>query len=195
MPVTPTLLLILDGFGLAPAGPGNAVSLAKTPVLDGLFARYPHTQLACAGRAVGLPDGFMGNSEVGHMNIGAGRIVYQDMTRIDISIEDGSFARNPVLLDLCAKARAGSGRLHLMGLVSDGGVHSHQNHIHALVRLAKDQGLTDILHPRLSRWPRHAALKRPGLRPGPGGHACGDRRGQGGHGDRPLLCHGPRQAF
>lgn len=144
MPVTPTLLLILDGFGLAPSGPGNAVSLAKTPVLDGLFAKYPHTQLACAGRAVGLPDGFMGNSEVGHMNIGAGRIVYQDMTRIDISIEDGSFARNPVLLDLCAQARAGSGRLHLMGLVSDGGVHSHQNHIHALVRLAKDQGLTDI---------------------------------------------------
>jgi 2,3-bisphosphoglycerate-independent phosphoglycerate mutase len=144
MAVTPTLLLILDGFGVAPAGPGNAVSLAKTPVLDGLLAKYPHTQLACSGRAVGLPAGFMGNSEVGHMNIGAGRVVYQDMTRIDIAIEDGSFASNPVLLDLCAKAKAGSGRLHLMGLLSDGGVHSHQNHIHALVALAKSQGVAEI---------------------------------------------------
>ncbi|MDO9631588.1 MAG: 2,3-bisphosphoglycerate-independent phosphoglycerate mutase, partial [Humidesulfovibrio sp.] len=143
-PVTPTLLLILDGFGIAPDGPGNAPFLAKTPNLDALFARYPHTQLACSGRAVGLPGGFMGNSEVGHMNIGAGRIVYQDMTRIDISIEDGGFAVNPVLLELCAKARAGSGRLHLMGLVSDGGVHSHQNHIHALVELAKAQGVREV---------------------------------------------------
>jgi len=140
----PTLLLILDGFGCAPGGPGNAVSLASTPNLDALFARYPHTELACSGRAVGLPAGFMGNSEVGHMNIGAGRIVYQDMTRIDISIEDGSFVRNPVLLELCAQAKAGSGRLHLMGLVSDGGVHSHQNHLYALVELAKAQGLTEV---------------------------------------------------
>jgi 2,3-bisphosphoglycerate-independent phosphoglycerate mutase len=143
--VTPTLLLILDGFGLAPAGPGNAISLARTPSLDGLFARYPHTRLACSGRAVGLPEGFMGNSEVGHMNIGAGRIVYQDMTRIDIAVEDGSFTANPVLLELCAQARAGSGRLHLMGLLSDGGVHSHQNHIHALVALAKAQGVREVL--------------------------------------------------
>jgi 2,3-bisphosphoglycerate-independent phosphoglycerate mutase len=142
--VTPTLLLILDGCGIAPAGAGNAISLAKTPNLDALFAKYPHTSLACSGRAVGLPDGFMGNSEVGHMNIGAGRIVYQDMTRIDIAIEDGSFAANPTLLDLCAKAKAGSGRLHLMGLVSDGGVHSHQNHIHALVALAKSQGVREV---------------------------------------------------
>ena len=141
---TPTLLLILDGFGLAAAGPGNAVSQAKMPNLDALFARYPHTELACSGRAVGLPQGFMGNSEVGHMNIGAGRIVYQDMTRIDISIEDGSFAANPVLLDLCARVRAGSGRLHLMGLVSDGGVHSHQNHLYALVELAKAQGVAEV---------------------------------------------------
>lgn len=144
MPVPHTLLLILDGFGAAPAGPGNAVSLAKTPQLDAIMAKYPHTQLACSGRSVGLPAGFMGNSEVGHMNIGAGRIVYQDMTRIDIAIEDGSFAKNPTLLDLCAKAKAGSGRLHLMGLVSDGGVHSHQNHIHALVALAKAQGVREV---------------------------------------------------
>ena len=142
--VPPTLLLILDGFGCAPSGPGNAVSLARTPNLDQLFARYPHTQLACSGHAVGLPSGFMGNSEVGHMNIGAGRVVYQDMTRIDISIEDKSFFKNPALLDLCAKAKAGSGRLHLMGLLSDGGVHSHQNHIHALVQLAKAQGVREV---------------------------------------------------
>jgi 2,3-bisphosphoglycerate-independent phosphoglycerate mutase len=142
--VTPTLLLILDGFGLAPAGPGNALSLARTPNLDALFARYPHTQLGCSGRAVGLPDGFMGNSEVGHMNIGAGRIVYQDMTRIDIAIEDRSFFKNPALLDLMTRVKAGSGRLHLMGLVSDGGVHSHQNHIHALVELAKAQGVREV---------------------------------------------------
>lgn len=142
--VQPTLLLILDGFGIAPAGKGNAVHLANTPVLDGLFATYPHTSLACSGRAVGLPEGFMGNSEVGHMNIGAGRIVYQDMTRIDIAIEDGSFAANPALLELMAGAKAGSGRLHLMGLLSDGGVHSHQNHIRALLTLAKAQGLKDV---------------------------------------------------
>lgn len=144
MPAAPTLLLILDGFGTAPAGPGNAVSLAKTPHLDRLFSRYPHTTLACSGRAVGLPEGFMGNSEVGHMNIGAGRVVYQDMTRIDIAIENGGFAANPALLDLCAKAGAASGRLHLMGLVSDGGVHSHQNHIYALVALAKAQGVREV---------------------------------------------------
>jgi len=142
--VQPTLLLILDGFGVAPAGPGNAVSLAKTPVLDRLFATCPHTELACSGRAVGLPDGFMGNSEVGHMNIGAGRIVYQDMTRIDIAIEDGSFAKNAALLELIAQAKAGSGRLHLMGLLSDGGVHSHQNHIRALLELAKANGLCEV---------------------------------------------------
>ncbi len=142
--VIPTLLLILDGFGIAPAGPGNAVHLARTPNLDALFAKYPHTSLACSGRAVGLPDGFMGNSEVGHMNIGAGRIVYQDMTRIDIAIEDGSFAQNSTLLELIRQAKAGSGRLHLMGLVSDGGVHSHQNHIRALLELGKTQGLKEI---------------------------------------------------
>lgn len=144
MSVTPTLLLILDGFGAAKAGPGNAVSLAKTPNLDALFAKFPHTELACSGRAVGLPAGFMGNSEVGHMNIGAGRVVYQDMTRIDMAMEDGSFAGNEVLLDLCARARAATGRLHLMGLVSDGGVHSHQNHIRALIALAKEQGVREI---------------------------------------------------
>ncbi|BCS86993.1 2,3-bisphosphoglycerate-independent phosphoglycerate mutase [Pseudodesulfovibrio sediminis] len=142
--MTKTLLLILDGWGLAPEGKGNCVRNAATPFLDGLFETYPHSQLLCSGRSVGLPDGFMGNSEVGHMNIGGGRVIYQDMTRIDMAIEDGSFADNAVLKDLMDKTRAGTGRLHLMGLVSDGGVHSHQNHIYALLEAAKAAGLEQV---------------------------------------------------
>ena len=141
---TKTLLLILDGWGIAPEGPGNCVASAPTPYLDTLFETYPHTELACSGRAVGLPDGFMGNSEVGHMNIGGGRIIYQDMTRIDLAIEEGRFAATPALADLLAKVKAGSGRLHLMGLVSDGGVHSHQNHIYALLDAAKQAGIPEV---------------------------------------------------
>lgn len=139
-----TLLLILDGWGIAPDGKGNCVRNAATPHLDGLLAEYPKTQLKCAGRSVGLPDGFMGNSEVGHMNIGGGRIIYQDMTRIDIAIEDGSFATNGTLKELMDNTKAGSGRLHLMGLVSDGGVHSHQNHIYAILEMAKREGIDDV---------------------------------------------------
>ncbi|MEF2231033.1 MAG: 2,3-bisphosphoglycerate-independent phosphoglycerate mutase [Pseudodesulfovibrio sp.] len=131
-----TLLLILDGWGIAPDGAGNCVKNAPTPHLDALMDAYPHTRLACSGRSVGLPDGFMGNSEVGHMNIGGGRVIYQDMTRIDIAIESGRLVGNPTLKDLMARTKAGSGRLHLMGLVSDGGVHSHQNHIDALLEMA-----------------------------------------------------------
>ncbi|WP_243546533.1 2,3-bisphosphoglycerate-independent phosphoglycerate mutase [Pseudodesulfovibrio tunisiensis] len=141
---TKTLLLILDGWGIAPDGKGNCVRNAATPYLDSLFDAYPHASLQCSGRAVGLPDGFMGNSEVGHMNIGAGRVVYQDMTRIDLSIEDGSFFENPALLDLMKRTRDGSGRLHLMGLVSDGGVHSHQNHIDALLEMARQQKVPEV---------------------------------------------------
>ncbi|NJB66622.1 2,3-bisphosphoglycerate-independent phosphoglycerate mutase [Desulfobaculum xiamenense] len=143
---TPTLLLILDGWGIAPAGEGNAVCLAGTPTLDRLKSEYPSTALDCSGRAVGLPDGFMGNSEVGHMNIGAGRVVYQDMTRIDMSIEDGTFAERPALVELLASAKATGGRLHLMGLLSDGGVHSHINHLFALLAAAKAAGVEVIVH-------------------------------------------------
>ena len=145
MKPVPTLLLILDGWGLAPAGPGNAVTRAGMPAVDRLLAAYPSTTLACSGRAVGLPDGFMGNSEVGHMNIGAGRVVYQDMTRIDMAVEDGSLAHNPVLAELLAKTRAAGGRLHFLGLVSDGGVHSHVRHLQALIEAATRLGQTDIL--------------------------------------------------
>ncbi len=142
----PILLLILDGWGLAEPGPGNAVSLARTPNLDRILASHPTTSLKCSGRAVGLPDGFMGNSEVGHMNIGAGRVVYQDMTRIDIAIEQGELERNSTLADLLDACFAKGGRLHLMGLVSDGGVHSHNQHLYALLRLAKAKDVEAVVH-------------------------------------------------
>lgn len=137
-------LIVLDGWGLAEPGPGNAVELADTPVFDRLWDEFPHATLRTSGRDVGLPDGQMGNSEVGHLNLGAGAIVNQDLTRIDIAIEEGSFAANPALTDACAKARQ-SGRLHLMGLVSDGGVHSSLEHVKALLKLASDQGVEDVV--------------------------------------------------
>jgi len=143
---TPTLLLILDGWGQAPAGPANAVSLASMPNLDRLLAEYPRTLLGCSGRAVGLPSGFMGNSEVGHMNIGAGRVVYQDMTRIDMAIEDGALLENPALLALLDAVAASGGKLHFLGLVSDGGVHSHVLHLHALLDMARRRGVPAFVH-------------------------------------------------
>ncbi|GAB7080326.1 2,3-bisphosphoglycerate-independent phosphoglycerate mutase [Megalodesulfovibrio paquesii] len=144
--VHPVLLLILDGCGLAPDGPGNAIALANTPVLDSLLRTAPCATLACSGREVGLPAGFMGNSEVGHMNLGAGRVVYQDMTRIDMAIEDGSFNANAVLLQLLADIKAAGGRLHCLGLLSDGGVHSHSSHLRAVLSLARAQGVPALVH-------------------------------------------------
>jgi 2,3-bisphosphoglycerate-independent phosphoglycerate mutase len=126
-------LVVLDGWGLAEPGPGNAVSLAHTPVFDELWREHPHTTLLACGRAVGLPDGQMGNSEVGHLNLGAGAVVRQDLVRIDDAITDGSFAANPVLLAALADAE----RVHLIGLVSDGGVHSSLEHLSALIALAR----------------------------------------------------------
>ena len=127
-------LVILDGWGLTPAGPGNAVELAQTPVFDALWQQYPHTELTACGRAVGLPDGQMGNSEVGHLNLGAGSVIRQDLTRIDDALADGLFDENPVLIN----AMRSSGRVHLIGLVSDGGVHSSIEHLEALIRMAGD---------------------------------------------------------
>ena len=137
----PVLLAILDGWGDAAPGPGNAVSLAKTPVMDRLLATYPHTQLHTSGESVGLPDGQMGNSEVGHLNLGAGFIVYQWLTRLDREARDGGFARNPALREAMDAAAASGTRLHLVGLVSDGGVHSHQCHLIALLEMAHNLGL------------------------------------------------------
>lgn len=130
------MLLILDGWGISPTHDGNAIFLAKTPCLDKLVKEYPNTQLSCAGGSVGLPDGIMGNSEVGHLNIGAGRVVYQDLMRIDKAIRDGSFFDNKHLNSVISKVKANESSLHLMGLVSDGGVHSHLNHLFALLDLA-----------------------------------------------------------
>ena len=132
----PVVLMVLDGWGCAPAGRGNAVSLASTPVFDGLLVAYPHGALEASGPAVGLPPGQMGNSEVGHLNIGAGRVVYQDLTRISKAIADGDFFANRVLKQACAKAAGRGSRLHLMGLVSGGGVHSDMGHLKACLELA-----------------------------------------------------------
>jgi 2,3-bisphosphoglycerate-independent phosphoglycerate mutase len=146
LPVSALALVVLDGWGLAPPGPGNAIDQASTPTFDELWERCPHTTLSASGRDVGLPNGQMGNSEVGHLNLGAGSIVKQDLTRIDDAIADGSFFENPVLKDACEAARSGPrGRLHLMGLVSDGGVHSGWEHIEACVELAAREGVPDLV--------------------------------------------------
>jgi 2,3-bisphosphoglycerate-independent phosphoglycerate mutase len=142
-PVPKVCLVVLDGWGLAPPGPGNAIELADTPVFDELWSSYPRSQLAACGRAVGLPEGQMGNSEVGHLNLGAGAVVRQDLTRIDDAIEDGSFFENPTLRGACAAGRE-SGRLHLLGLVSAGGVHASMGHLRACIELARRSGVPDV---------------------------------------------------
>jgi len=140
----PVALVVLDGFGLAPDGPGNAVALARTPVFDALWQGSPHTTLIASGRAVGLPEGQMGNSEVGHLNIGAGRIVAQDLVRVSDAVADGSLASNPALVQAFAAACTGRGVLHLAGLVSDGGVHSHVDHLRAIVGAALAAGVPRV---------------------------------------------------
>lgn len=140
----PLMLMILDGFGLGPEGEGNAISQGRLPNYRRLLAVYPHTRLRASGEAVGLPAGQMGNSEVGHLNIGAGRIVYQELTRISKAIRDGSFFSNEALVGAVRAAREHGGALHLMGLVSDGGVHSHLDHLYALLDLAKREGLERV---------------------------------------------------
>jgi 2,3-bisphosphoglycerate-independent phosphoglycerate mutase len=136
-------LVILDGWGCAPPGPGNAVELADTPVFDGLWARYPHTTLKASGEAVGLPDGQMGNSEVGHLTIGSGRVLDQDFQRVNRAIEDGSFFENPALVGAFERAKERGTSVHLLGLVSYGGVHSHIDHLRALLELARRQGMEE----------------------------------------------------
>ena len=140
----PTVLLIMDGFGLAPAGEANGISCADTPNLDRLWAECPHTQLEASGLAVGLPEGQMGNSEVGHTNIGAGRVVYQDLPRISNAVADGSFFENEAYRSAMLAARDSGRKLHIAGLLSDGGVHSHIEHLFALLKMAKDLALTKV---------------------------------------------------
>ena len=140
----PVMLMILDGFGLAPKSDGNAVEVAQKPNYNRLMAEYPSTQLQASGLFVGLPDGQMGNSEVGHLNIGAGRIIYQELTRITKEIEEGGFFKNEALTLAVENAKKNNSALHLLGLLSDGGVHSHIDHLKGLLRLAKDAGLTKV---------------------------------------------------
>ncbi len=146
MPKQPLLLMILDGWGINPDREKNAVALANAPNLARLLQEYPHTRIMTSGMAVGLPEGQMGNSEVGHLNIGAGRVVYQDLTRISKAIDDGEFFTNPVLLDCLRKTRGAGGRLHLAGLLSDGGVHSHNTHLYGLLELAHREGVETFVH-------------------------------------------------
>ena len=140
----PVMLMILDGFGIAAKSEGNAVELARKPNYDKIVKEFPHTELQASGMAVGLPEGQMGNSEVGHLNIGAGRIVYQELTRITKSIADGEFFENEALLKAMKNAKDNNKALHLIGLLSDGGVHSHIDHLKGLLEFAKKQGLEKV---------------------------------------------------
>lgn len=140
----PVVLMILDGYGLNEKADGNAVALASTPVMDKLMAEYPFVRGNASGMAVGLPDGQMGNSEVGHLNMGAGRIVYQELTRITKEIQDGTFFENPALMDAVKNCKEKQSALHMFGLLSDGGVHSHITHLYGLLELAKRNGLEKV---------------------------------------------------
>lgn len=143
-PIQPVVLVILDGWGYREAVEGNAIAQARTPIMDSLWATYPHTLIRTSGKAVGLPDGQMGNSEVGHLNLGAGRIVPQELVRISDAVEDGSLLENPVLQQLCSEVKSRNGKLHLIGLCSEGGVHSHLDHLIGLIRLAKAQSIDNV---------------------------------------------------
>src|SRR5689334_10042862 len=145
---TPLVLIILDGWGYRAETKANAIALARKPNYDALLREFPSTLIHTSGRYVGLPTGQMGNSEVGHLNIGAGRVVYMDITKIDLMIEKGDFFTNEALLAAMKHARAGCRRLHIFGLLSDGGVHSHQNHLYALLRMARMNGIDRVfVHP------------------------------------------------
>ncbi|MEA3544227.1 MAG: 2,3-bisphosphoglycerate-independent phosphoglycerate mutase, partial [Thermodesulfobacteriota bacterium] len=144
MAAEPVTLVILDGWGISENCDNNAACQAKTPVLDQLRQECPLSRLSASGLDVGLPDGQMGNSEVGHLNIGAGRIIYQDLSRISLAIDDGSFFENRALKRICERLIASGGKLHLAGLLSDGGVHSHNTHLYALVRMAQQNGVKDV---------------------------------------------------
>jgi 2,3-bisphosphoglycerate-independent phosphoglycerate mutase len=138
------ILVIMDGWGLGQVPAADAIAHARTPFVDSLYKQYPHSQLITCGEVVGLPEGQMGNSEVGHLNLGAGRIVYQELQRINVAVRDGELARNKVLQDTLEYAKSNNKALHLIGLVSDGGVHSHLNHLKALTQIAKDKGLDKV---------------------------------------------------
>jgi 2,3-bisphosphoglycerate-independent phosphoglycerate mutase len=143
-PVSPVVLIILDGWGYREETEGNAIAAANTPVMDSLWAAYPHTLIRTSGKAVGLPEGQMGNSEVGHLNIGAGRVVPQELVRISDAVEDGTIQSNPALVKVCEDVKSRNSKLHLMGLCSEGGVHSHLSHLLGLLDLAKAWGISQV---------------------------------------------------
>ncbi len=143
-PVSPVVLVILDGWGYREANEGNAIAAARTPVMDSLWAAYPKTLIRTSGKDVGLPDGQMGNSEVGHLNIGSGRVVPQELVRISDAVEDGTLKENPALLQICQEVQNRGSKLHLVGLCSDGGVHSHLDHLLGLLDFAKSQNLSEV---------------------------------------------------
>ncbi|KJH72120.1 2,3-bisphosphoglycerate-independent phosphoglycerate mutase [Aliterella atlantica] len=143
-PVAPVVLVILDGWGYREEADGNAIAAAKSPVMKSLWAAYPRTLIRTSGKAVGLPDGQMGNSEVGHLNIGAGRVVPQELVRISDAVEDASLLQNPALIQICQEVRVRQGKLHLIGLTSEGGVHSHISHLLGLLDLAKKQAVPEV---------------------------------------------------
>ncbi len=187
----PLVLIILDGWGYAPPSKANAISLARKPTYDQLLRDYPNTLIHTSGRYVGLPEGQMGNSEVGHLNIGAGRVVYMDVTRIDLMIENGEFFSNPELLAAIKHARSGGRRLHIFGLLSDGGVHSSEQHLYALLADGQAERCGARLRPLLHGRPRHAAHLRRRLHRAAPAEDARVRRGQDRIGRRPLLRHGP----
>lgn len=143
-PISPVVLIILDGWGYREETSGNAIAVANTPVVDSLWAAYPRTLIRASAKSVGLPEGQMGNSEVGHLNIGAGRVVPQELVRISDAVEDGTLLSNAALLRVCEDVRQRQGKLHLIGLCSEGGVHSHLNHLAGLLELAKEQGIPEV---------------------------------------------------
>src|SRR5689334_9372961 len=138
------ILIIMDGWGLGKVKTSDAIQNAKTPFVSSLYGKYPHTTLTTCGEAVGLPDGQMGNSEVGHLNLGAGRIVYQELQRINVAVREGELATNASLLESIGYAKENKKPLHLLGLVSDGGVHSHINHLKAILDICREKGLKEV---------------------------------------------------
>ncbi len=189
------MLAILDGWGERDETEGNGIKLANIPNIDHWRATRPWTLLGAAEKNVGLPPGQMGNSEVGHLNLGAGFVVMQDITLIDDSIADGSFFENDALNAAVQHVRERGTQLHIIGLLGTGGVHSHMNHEKAMLELARRNGLDQGLRPRLHRRARHHATQRPRLYAGARSLYGRDRRRARRNGDWPLLRHGPRQAL
>jgi 2,3-bisphosphoglycerate-independent phosphoglycerate mutase len=191
----PLALIILDGFGYSPAREGNAIALAAMPFYHELLEKYPHTLLQASGECVGLPSGVMGNSNVGHLCMGAGRVLRTDVERINYEIKSGEFLTNPVLNHAMDSAVLNNRALHLMGLLSDGLVHSSQEHLYALLRMAHDKGLQRVLRPLFSGRARHAADVRLWLCRSVAGEVCGDRLRSHRLNLRALLRDGSRHAL